>query len=472
MTHLNYAFAYIDPATYELVTMDSQTPERLFELAVETKNYNPALKVWVSVGGWTFSDNHTATQPVFGDIASSAQKRQKFADNVARFLSHYGFDGLDIDWEYPGAPDRGGKAEDTDNFVELMTTLRSTFNKYTRELGLSFTIPASYWYLRWFDLPGMMKYADWTNMMTYDIHGAWDRDNPIGSIVQGHTNLTEIKQAAELLWRVGIKPEKVVMGFGFYGRSFQLQDPSCTNPGCQFHGDATPGPCSKTSGILMYYEIQAINYVVFDKNQWVSFDGAEAFKQKLEWANEIGMGGSLIWASDTDDDQYSAMSGFMGKKVSHPDLAQKALSQTPFTIVEDLVGENGQDCKLGKECVDPNIVKCGRGQRTLGWDKAGCKSGGKLICCPTASSPRSCTWRGGTGDCNGQCHPGEATLFWSSWGGGFEAQSDTTRCSRGAKVFCCEAGNWKKATEGCYWTHWYDRSLMFLVSRVTNAKVA
>jgi len=73
--------------------------------------------------------------------------------------------------------------------------------------------------------------------------------------MQGHTNLTKIKLAAELLWRVGIKPEQVVMGFGFYGRSFELADPSCFTPGCQFSGGARAGPCSTTSGILMYYEI-------------------------------------------------------------------------------------------------------------------------------------------------------------------------------------------------------------------------
>lgn len=251
-----------------------------------------------------------------------------------------------------------------------------------------------------------MKWADWTNLMSYDLHGTWfecpwsyillmltskrDENNPIGSIVQGHTNLTEIKQATSLLWRAGLKPEQVVMGFGFYGRSFQLSDPSCSEPGCQFSGSARPGPCSNTSGILMYYEIQAmlnqvpdlqpvhdkeaaINYVVFDKNQWVSYDDGKTFKEKLKWANDIGIGGSLIWASDTDDDKYSAMSGLVGKKVSHPDLSQKALADTKITLVGDAIGENGQDCKRMTECVDPDIVRCPDGHHKLGWDKDGCK---------------------------------------------------------------------------------------------------
>lgn len=160
----------------------------------------------------------------------------------------------------------------------------------------------------------MIKYADWINLMTYDLHGVWDADDPIGSIVQGHTNLTEIKSAAELFWRVNIPPSKIVMGFGFYGRSFTLTDPTCTSPGCPFGGAANPGPCSAKGGILAYYEIAgiltgagitpthdtvaAVNYFTFDKNQWVSYDDAVTFKQKVDWANGVGLGGALIWASD------------------------------------------------------------------------------------------------------------------------------------------------------------------------------
>jgi hypothetical protein len=126
--------------------------------------------------------------------------------------------GIDLDWEYPGAPDRGGKDDDTKNYVELVKQLRATFDASDRKLGITFTAPSSYWYLRWFDLPGMLKHVDWINVyvsipfrqrfvntyssMTYDLHGTWDSDNPIGNIVQGHTNLTEIGQALELFWLV------------------------------------------------------------------------------------------------------------------------------------------------------------------------------------------------------------------------------------------------------------------------------
>lgn len=144
----------IDPETLEITAMDSLTPEYLFAQVTDLKNmYSGAstLDVYISIGGWTFSDNGTDTQPVFPDIAGDAAKRQKFADNLVSFMTRYGFDGVDLDWEYPGAPDRGGLEEkDIPNFVKLMKTLRTTFKASTRgNYGLTFTIPTSYWYLRW-----------------------------------------------------------------------------------------------------------------------------------------------------------------------------------------------------------------------------------------------------------------------------------------------------------------------------------
>lgn len=96
----------------------------------------------------------------------------------------------------------------------------------------------------------MLEYADWTNMMTYDLHGVWDKLNPIGDIIQGHTNLTEIKQSMDLLWRNNIPPEQVVLGLGFYGRSFQLKSESCSSPGCLFAGAAKAGDCTDNAGTL------------------------------------------------------------------------------------------------------------------------------------------------------------------------------------------------------------------------------
>lgn len=98
LTHVNYAFAYVDPATYQITTMDGATPVSLFEDVTDLKNVKSDLQVWISIGGWTFSDNDTATQPLLGDIARDAGKRQTFANNLLHFVDNYAFDGVDIDW--------------------------------------------------------------------------------------------------------------------------------------------------------------------------------------------------------------------------------------------------------------------------------------------------------------------------------------------------------------------------------------
>ncbi|UKZ93576.1 uncharacterized protein TrAFT101_008486 [Trichoderma asperellum] len=466
LTHLNYAFAFLDPTSFQITTMDAATPISLFDDISDLKTTNPDLKIFVSIGGWTFSDNNTYTQPIFGNIARSSSNRQLFANELVAFLTYYGFDGVDLDWEYPGAPDRGGKKEDTKNYVELVKTLRATFDKTGHSLGITFTAPSSYWYLKWFDLPGMLRYCDWVNLMSYDLHGTWDSTNPIGAIVQGHTNLTEIKLAAELFWRVKIPAHKIALGFGFYGRAFTLANPSCTTPGCPFSGGAKPGVCTKTSGYLAYYEVQdilkknpnikiihdkeaAVKFFTFNTNQWISFDDRDTFKQKIEWANDAGFGGSLIWASDLDDFEFTAHAALMGKdKLTINSPQSKTLFQNSLLTKDDLNSYLRKDCYVQED----SLTACKSGD-----DQS--KKDYKPICCPKGSGMTKCQWRGGTGgtnagrDCNGQCHAGEVKITMSDYGGSPGESSEKAHCTRGKKAFCCEMGIFNDAIGQCNWSN-------------------
>ena len=169
-------------------------------------------------------------------------------------IIHSSIAGVDFDWEYPGAADRGGKKDDGVNFTKFLKELKDAISKESTKYIVSFTAPSSYWYLRHFDINAMMEYVDYTNLMTYDLHGTWDSTNPIGSHVLAHTNLTEIKQALDLFWRNDVPANKVNLGLGFYGRSFQLSDPSCSKPGCLFKGGASPGPVSLSPMSFLIHE--------------------------------------------------------------------------------------------------------------------------------------------------------------------------------------------------------------------------
>lgn len=95
------------------------------------------------------------------------------------------------DWQFPAAADRGGNSEDTANYVSLLQEIYEAFSGTRWQLTV--TIPTGYWYLRGFDLEGMVQYVDWFNVMTFDIHEAWDREHEwTGPFIRGHSNTTEI----------------------------------------------------------------------------------------------------------------------------------------------------------------------------------------------------------------------------------------------------------------------------------------
>lgn len=102
-------------------------------------------------------------------MASTYPNRQKFISSIVTFLRKYGLDGIDIDWEYPGASDRGGIPADTNNFVQLMSEIRETFDRVNPGWEATITVPTSYWYLRGFDVTRLQKYVSWFNVMSYDL---------------------------------------------------------------------------------------------------------------------------------------------------------------------------------------------------------------------------------------------------------------------------------------------------------------
>ncbi|KAJ5667620.1 chitinase [Penicillium longicatenatum] len=316
-THLNYAFLYIDPDTFEVAAMDSETGS-LYANVTDLKNKQPDLKVWISVGGWSFNDEGS-TEHTFSDLVASKSAQKTFFASVISLMINKGFDGLDVDWEYPAATDRYGTDADFDNYVSFLQNLRDAFDASSYNFGLSITLPSSYWYMQHFDIVSIDPIIDWFNVMTYDLHGVWDSTDPyIGSVALAHTNLTEITESLDLLWRNNIDPAKVNLGLGFYGRSFTMSDSSCMTAGCPFSGAGTAGPCTASAGILSDIEIRniiadgatvtldetaAVQIVTWDTNQWVSYDDATTMKMKIDYANSICLGellyGLLTWTIRT-----------------------------------------------------------------------------------------------------------------------------------------------------------------------------
>lgn len=139
-SHINFAFAGIDPNTFEIVPGDARDVD-LYKRVTALKKLDSNLKVWIAIGGWTFNDPGP-TARTFSDLAGSAQNQQKFFKSLISFMNTYGFDGVDIDWEYPSADDRSGRVEDFANFPSFIANLKAALAQ-SGYSGLSITVPVS-----------------------------------------------------------------------------------------------------------------------------------------------------------------------------------------------------------------------------------------------------------------------------------------------------------------------------------------
>ncbi|CAF0994766.1 unnamed protein product [Didymodactylos carnosus] len=298
-THLNYAFGNISNGL--LVNPSIKEEEENIKDFVGLKKINTNLKVLISVGGWLFNDPGP-TRTEFHKLALTQASRKRFITSCMDFFKKYGFDGIDIDWEYPTAEDRGGSPEDSENYVKLVKEMRQVFgNNYL----ITIAAPASYWYLRHFKIGEMSKSLDFINCMTYDIHGVWNEHiESLGPYVKSHTNIKEITEALQLFLRDGVNTNKLVLGLGYYGRSFQLETSSCSKVGCKFKEAAKEGRCTKAAGVLAWFEIQEIidtkggvvkpildkdsmsKILTFDNDQWVAYDDEETLALRRKYAAE------------------------------------------------------------------------------------------------------------------------------------------------------------------------------------------
>lgn len=137
-THINFAFALVHPQTFRLAPMDEGTASR-YKRVSALKTIQPSLQVWIAIGGWAMNDPGPY-RTTFSDLAKSTAAQDQFFESVITFLQQNNFDGVDLDWEYPVAEDRGGIEADFSNYVLFLRRFRARLNSAGRTYGLSITL--------------------------------------------------------------------------------------------------------------------------------------------------------------------------------------------------------------------------------------------------------------------------------------------------------------------------------------------
>ena len=315
-THIIYAFARVDD---NMIVAYNDDDEDTYSRVMKLKLTNPKLKVLLAIGGWS----HPAAP--FTKVVSSDSNIDLFSHNAINFLRARGFDGLDLDWEYPA--NRGSPQGDKARFSRFVSALKRSFIEESTQTGkepllLTAAVAAGKWTVQTaYEIGTISNHLDFINLMSYDLHGSWENVLGHNSPLYSRSQETGDQATANQDWAVntwidnGTPSEKLILGIATYGRSFKLLNRNAYTIGSTSSGAGTAGYYTKESGFLAFYEIcgkiqsgwtegwndeQKVPYAYGD-GQWVGYDDENSVKIKANYLKDKKLGGAMFWTMDLDD---------------------------------------------------------------------------------------------------------------------------------------------------------------------------
>ncbi len=302
----------------------------------------PHLKVLVSLGGWTYSK-------YFSDVAATDAARKKFVSscvdtwikgNVKPSGGAGGpgpaagiFDGIAVDWEWPGSPDghpgNHWRPEDKRNNTLLMAEFRKQLDELGATTGKRYELHAftpadpgkvaAGW-----EVPEIFEHLDVANVQGYDFHGSgsdnsWepnrtghqgnlypDADDPYPTKFSVETAINAYPDA-------GVDPRRLTVGLAFYGRGWQGVVNGGRNGEWQAATGAAPGQfaeeagtrgygnlLSAVPGCTVHHDTAAVATSCYTGNQWWTFDDPWSIARKTAWVRERGLLGVMAWEMSGD----------------------------------------------------------------------------------------------------------------------------------------------------------------------------
>ncbi|CAA2984369.1 acidic mammalian chitinase-like [Olea europaea subsp. europaea] len=307
-THIYYAFLIPNNVTFKF-DIEYATEVELVNFTSTLHAKKPPVKTLFSIGG-------ADEGPVFfGRMASSPSLRKNFVDSSIEVARKFGFDGIDLDWEFPQTP------KDMENLAYLLDEWRLEVQKEAKisnqppllltaavYFSANFFLSGTY---RSYPATSITKNLDWINVMNYDYHGSWDTSTTgaQAALFDSKTNISTSYGLGSWI-KSGVPKSKLVMGLPLYGRTWKLKDPKSHAVGAPAI-DVGPGD----QGALTFAEIVKFNrdhkakveydaesvsmYSVADTT-WIGYDDTPSVTVKIGYALALRIRGYFFWAVNGD----------------------------------------------------------------------------------------------------------------------------------------------------------------------------
>jgi chitinase len=302
-----------------------------FNQLLELKKKYPNLRVSISIGGWSWSAGFSAaasteaSRKAFVSSCIQTYIAGNFTDPANYNVTQPGiFDGIDIDWEYPGACGNtcAYSPSDTENFTLLLQEFRRQLDAMTavthKSYDLSFAAPAGPDDYSLIQLGEVQKSVTFVNLMTYDLNGAWNDyadhaaplftapNDPIAADKGNNVASTVIAYL-----KAGVPAQKINVGIPFYGHGWVGVGPK--NHG--LYQSATGGApddqanynvLKTLTGYKSYYDpLSGMAHWIYDPatQTFYSYDDEITVFTKALYIRAAHLGGAMIWDVTGDDTQ-------------------------------------------------------------------------------------------------------------------------------------------------------------------------
>jgi len=318
-------YAFGEPNDAGICSPPSAAQAGTFAALRRLRRQHPGLRLIVSIGGWDAA-------PQYSDIALTAASRVRFAASCERaFLTGQGFDGIDLDWEFPvhGGMNRSrpqDRADATALVREFRRQLDALGRRNHRHYLLTVATPAGTWQQGGaysvtdsYDLAALARSVDWLNVMTYDMNTIFSPlsafnaplgADPLDRTPEPQRSRDNLTSAVRYYESQDVPAAKIMLGVAFYGRGFTGVSPQDAGLYSKYAGvyPETPWKTVRAKFLtdpdwVRHWSASAQAPWLYNARQHIffSYDDPISLGIKADFARRERLRGVMIWVLGEDD---------------------------------------------------------------------------------------------------------------------------------------------------------------------------